>query len=385
MRIKRKLDFYVNWLKWGMAYPAPSLRKKIQIMRDYLRLYHQKGITTDEYYEFSFETQTEEFRHDFLGLNEERYYLDYLNPKKFYILARNKFLAHEILKNREIRKSELYCFYEPEGRVNGEVIASTVAGVCRILQQKNVQKCVVKAAENSHGDNVVVINSIDYQNDDATLHLFNGEQLQLSDMLKDSPILFEQVLVQTEQMASLNASSVNTVRFMTALYPDGDVRIVATFIKIGRQGRCVDNAGAGGNVDACIDTATGTLQYAIQYDGLRNFHDIDTHPDSGTSLNGVKIEHWEKIVEEVKGFQRRFPYIKAAGWDIAITDVGPVVVEVNDLWDRTGQCFIRRGWRPEIRSCFLAWQKAGKKYYMGRYNNELPTKMLETIAEKESR
>ena len=383
MQIKNKLDFYVDWLKWGMHYPVSSLRKKIVVMRDFMRLYHQKGITTDEYYEFAFESQTESFRKDFLGLNEERYYLDYLNPKKFYILARNKYIAHKILEDRRINQSELYCFFEPEGRADGEVVVSTAEGARRVLQQKNVKKCVIKAAENSHGDNVVVVNDIDYQDDDAILSLFNGEKVHLTDLLKDSPILFEEFLVQTEQMSSLNATSVNTIRFMTTLYPDGEVRIVATFMKIGRQGKCVDNAGAGGNVDACIDPATGVLQYAIQYDGVRKFHDIEVHPDTGVPLNGVRIEHWEQIVEQVKQYQRNFPYLKAVGWDIALTEQGPVVVELNDLWDRTGQSFIRRGWRPEIRDCFFAWQKTGKKYYMGRYNNKLWTEQLQKIAEYE--
>ena len=51
--------------------------------------------------------------------------------------------------------------------------------------------------------------------------------------------------------------------------------------------------------------------------------------------------------------------MKAAGWDIAITDNGPVIVVVYDMCDRTGQLFIRRGWKPEIVECYNAW----KKYY----------------------
>ena len=70
---------------------------------------------------------------------------------------------------------------------------------------------------------------------------------------------------------------------------------------------------------------------------------------------------------KMKRYQQVFPYCKAAGWDIAITDDGPVVIEVNDFWDRTGQYFIRRGWRDEIRDCYLAWKKTGKNYHwMGR-------------------
>ena len=143
---------------------------------------------------------------------------------------------------------------------------------------------------------------------------------------------------------------------MTTLWPDGSARIIATFIKIGRAGRCVDNAGGGGNVDVCVDTESGEIKYAIQYDGWRKIKDIEKHPDSGAQLNGVVIDNWEAIKAEVITFQQAFPYCKAAGWDIAITDEGPVVIEVNDFWDRTGQYFIRRGWRNEIRDCFLAWK-----------------------------
>ena len=52
------------------------------------------------------------------------------------------------------------------------------------------------------------------------------------------------------------------------------------------------------------------------------------------------IENWEGIKQQVLNFQRLIPFVKAAGWDIAITDEGPVVIEVNDIWDRTEQLFL---------------------------------------------
>lgn len=382
-RIKRKLEFYIDILKWARNYSPSEASKHKCILCDYLHLYHQKGLTKEEYAEFEMESCSEEFRNAFLGLNEQRFYLDYLNPKKFYILARNKYISHKILENRDIRKAELYCFYEPQGKAESNEIAYTLAGVLRILKAKNVSSCVIKATESSHGDQVVVVKSIDFKENDAILHLFNGQDKNLTDVLAQQPLVFEEIIKQTDQIAAINPDSVNTVRFMTTLYPDGEARIVATFMKIGRAGKCVDNAGTGGNVDACIETSTGVLQYAIRYDGMHNYHDIDTHPDSGNPINGVVIDNWEQIKSEVLRFQQAFPYVKAAGWDIAITDEGPVVIEVNDMWDRTGQAFIRRGWREEIRDCYLAWQRTGQKFYMGRYNNMLSTEKLEKIAQKE--
>ena len=131
------------------------------------------------------------------------------------------------------------------------------------------------------------------------------------------------------------------------------------------------------------DIDTGEIKYAIQFGGWRNIKNIDNHPDSGNRLNGVIISNWESIKEQVKKIQQAFPYCKAAGWDIAITDDGPVVIEVNDFWDRTGQYFIRRGWRDEIRDCYLAWQNTDKTYKMYRQPNNLEIDHLKKIASYE--
>ena len=344
-------------MKWATTI---SIERKSQrhIVADYLRLYEEKGLRREEYFQFEFEKRSEEFRDSFLGLNEQRFYLDYLNPVRYYSLARNKYLAHKMLDGIGVLKSRLYCYYQPEARYNdNEECAHDLKGVLRILKLKDVQSCVIKTTESSHGDNVWVINAIEYKDLDAELVRFDGQKLMLSSILEKEALIFESVVRQTKQFAAFNESSVNTVRFMTTLYPDGSAKIIATFIKIGRAGKCVDNAGAGGNVDVCIDVETGEIKYAIQYDGWRKIKEIEKHPDSGNQLNGVVIDNWQSIKEEVKKFQQAFPYCKAAGWDIAITDNGPLVIEVNDFWDRTGQYFIRRGWRNEIRDCYLAWRE----------------------------
>ena len=252
-----------------------------------------------------------------------------------------------------------------------------------ILKAQNVQSCVIKTTESSHGDNVWVIKSIEFDEDDAVMTRFDGQEISLADLLGDEPLIFESVVRQTKQFSTFNESSVNTVRFMTTLYPDGTTKVIATFIKIGRAGKCVDNAGGGGNVDVCVDRDTGEIKYAIQFDGWHHIKDIDCHPDNGNQLNGVVIENWQAIKEEVMKFQQAFPYCKAAGWDIAITNEGPVVIEVNDFWDRTGQYFIRRGWRNEIRDCYLAWKKLDRDYKMYRRPNALGIEHLKKITDHE--
>ncbi len=375
-RIKRSIGFIDHCLNWVNSHPEYK-NKKRAVLNDYLQLFRAKGLTTDEYYSFEFESRDELFRKSFLGMNEQCFYLDFLNPKKYYSLARNKYLAHKMLEDAGLNKADLYCYYLPEARfIDSSEKAANIHDVLRILKEKRVCGCVIKTTESSHGDNVWVITNIVYEDNDAKMIRYDGLTLQLSSILGAEPLIFESIVKQTKQFADFNASSVNTIRFMTTLLPDGSAKIIATFLKIGRKGNCVDNAGNGGNIDAAVDHKTGRVYYAIQFGGWRNSKDIDLHPDNGRQLNGVCIENWDSITQFVIRCQQAFPYCKAAGWDIAITDEGPVVIEVNDFWDRTGQLFIRRGWREEIRDCYFAWKQTGRDYSLRRDLNALSNKAL---------
>lgn len=341
------------------------------LLRDFIRLKKEKGISIEEYSNFKFESRGKKFRDSFLSGVEQRPCLNLLNPKKYYILARNKYLSHLILGANNIRKAELYCYYHPEGRVKNDHIACDYDSVLAILKSKNIHSCVIKSTETSHGDGVIVVNDIVYTDKDCILHLFDGRKVCLKDRLKEyEPLIFESKIYQTKQFDSFNSSSVNTIRFMTTLYPTGDVKIIAIWMKFGRAGVCVDNAGAGGNVDAGVDIKTGRIFNVTLFDGWRETRSITHHPDSGTLLEGVFIENWKQITDEIIQFQKSIPYLKAIGWDIAITPEGPLVVEFNDYWDRTGQLFLGYGWKKEIQDCYKQWKKledVGKvSYKMGR-------------------
>ena len=89
-------------LRWSKTISLSKSEQK-RIVADFKRLYKTKGLTTDEYYDFEFEKSSDEFKKSFLGLNEQRFYLDYLNPVKYYSLARNKYLAHKMLEGIGVR------------------------------------------------------------------------------------------------------------------------------------------------------------------------------------------------------------------------------------------------------------------------------------------
>lgn len=377
MLINKFIDCYQLLKKISCQSEKPIF----QVFCDFYKLRKKKGIFLDEYRDFSFSTADVGFIDSFLGLREQILYLDRLNPVKYYSLARNKYVSHCLLESFGIKMPRLLGYYHPSTSFDG--ICNNYSNIKQIiegLRHYGVHNIVIKTTESSHGDGVWVIDRIQYDHCDAVFHLVNDKSIKLSEILQSrEPFLIEERVQQTQQLSSFNPTSVNTIRFMTTLYPSGEAKIIGAFIKIGRTGSFIDNAGSGGNIDANINLDTGALENVIEFNGFDSIRKIEYHPDNGCQLEGMKIENWEMVKQTIKKYQQSCPFIKAVGWDVAITDDGPVVIEMNDFWDRTGQLFIGKGWRDDIRDCYLEWGKVAYRPIIERPSSDMSIKMINRI------
>ncbi|MWB99642.1 sugar-transfer associated ATP-grasp domain-containing protein [Agromyces seonyuensis] len=134
--------------------------------------------------------------------------------------------------------------------------------------------------------------------------------------------LLEQFLVQHPVMASLNPSSVNTLRIIT-WFDGSEVSVLARVLKCGNGGD-IDNFSSGG-MYTMLDEA-GVAHYAA-FDGESDTFAV--HPGSGTSIVGFEVPRFAEAVALADRLARIVPEIPYVGWDIAITPDGPVVIEGN--------------------------------------------------------
>lgn len=160
--------------------------------------------------------------------------------------------------------------------------------------------------------------------------------------------MLEECILNHPVMKKLNPDSVNTVRLTT--YHDGEkTHFLWPWVKIGRAGSFVDNAGSGG-LGAAIDVNTGmVVSNAMDERGFR----CSQHPDNGTVFIGYQLEDWDaalelgrqisqKLVENVDG-------VRFVGWDITYTvDKRWVVVEGNTFPQIVQQGCMGRGLRAEL-------------------------------------
>lgn len=152
----------------------------------------------------------------------------------------------------------------------------------------------------------------------------------------------EELIEQVKCMAKFNPSSVNTVRIPTFRYGNNDIIIIHPFLRLGRKGNVVDNAGAGG-IMGLIDSETGVVYSASD----ESCHYFTTHPDSNLEIIGFQIPQWKEAIAFVKKLAEVLPDVRYVGWDIALTDEGWVLVEGNEKGQFVWQIPTRLGFREE--------------------------------------
>ena len=167
-----------------------------------------------------------------------------------------------------------------------------------------------------------------------------------AEYLKEGPVILEERVVQSDIMAALNASSVNTIRCITIRTKNG-VEEPFFFMKIGRAGSFVDNGGAGG-IRVGIAGDTGIL-CTDGYDETNNRY--QTHPDSGITIKGYQLPDWNSLKELCREIASKVERIRYIGWDLAHTNNGWVIIEGNCRSQMIGpQTVFKRGIRTEIES-----------------------------------
>jgi hypothetical protein len=61
------------------------------------------------------------------------------------------------------------------------------------------------------------------------------------------------------------------------------------------------------------------------------------HPDTGVPLIGIQLDGGEAVRELALEASRKFGLMGTIGWDIGLTEKGPVLIEGNNLWGANDQ------------------------------------------------
>lgn len=148
----------------------------------------------------------------------------------------------------------------------------------------------------------------------------------------------QQVIVQErarnhEALTPLTNGALSTIRLVTCRCPSGSIDLMPPVIRM-PSGRLIADNLAQGGLAAPIDLATGVIcGPALQKHNRLGVTFTDRHPDTRQELKGFHIPMWNEAIDVALRAHKVFKSVHFVGWDVAILQDGPVLLEGNAIMD----------------------------------------------------
>lgn len=145
-------------------------------------------------------------------------------------------------------------------------------------------------------------------------------------LLTMKPGIIEEFILQHPELNRLNPNAVSIVRFYSVCTPAGAYvfsPVLTTSITKNISNGCQDA------LTALIDIRTGEV-ITDAVDQI-NIADHAVHPATGVPFKGFMIPYWDECVAMMKKVVPEAYYISNIGWDVAITENGPLIIEANTI------------------------------------------------------
>lgn len=176
------------------------------------------------------------------------------------------------------------------------------------------------------------------------------DKSKLIQTLADTKYIIQERIVQHSLMNKLCSSSLNTIRLHTLITENEEIIAFGAGMRMGREGSIVDNWAKGG-VFVGIDMDTGRLM-KTGFIKPPYGKTVTQHPDNGLVFEGFEIPYFKEAVAMAKELHSKLYRIHSIGWDIAITENGPMFIEGNSLWEISLVQAVHGGLKKQIEKYF---------------------------------
>ena len=358
--IKHRSD-YINCISY---YPNTVHKAKRRILKDQLYFVCKTGFVEEYYFTYGFDraSMTREemgkyivtyrsFLNRINHLNfQNPYYNSFLGRMTCRVINQDKFYFYLFLSRMGIPTPKVYCFVK-----NGEILYmddsfSINKSLCTKEQLKKLFShdldLFAKPSDGMMGKGVFRL-----QTKDSKAY-YDGIEHDIDELISiifSADYLLQETITQHEKMSLLCSSSVNTIRLQTVMDKDGRVIPFGAMVRIGREGSSVDNWAKGGIIVGINDNGRlkeiGLLK--PQYGTTTN-----KHPDTHLVFKDYEIPFFQEAVNKAIELHKIMYRSHSIGWDIAITENGPLFIEGNDRWEISMVQAVHGGMKENIGKYF---------------------------------
>lgn len=290
---------------------------KIGLLKNVVVASLKYNISIFDYFYFRFYKLTNLEKETYAGTGYMYEYQLQMNPKS----------KREILENKLIFLKKYSKFINHKYSSKKEFLSKT--SLANKLLNNESGKLVLKSSDGQCGEGIKIID----------LKKINKDEL-LEELHKTNNYFIEEFIIQHDDLMKLSPSGLNTIRIFTQLNKNDEVEILGTRLRI-TINSYVDNLAAG-NLAAPINEKTGIVDGAGIYSDITK-QDETTHPITRVDIIGFQVPYWKESMQLVKDAALLYKENRSIGWDVAITNYGPELLEGNHNW------------------CKLLWQLPVKK------------------------
>jgi hypothetical protein len=285
------------------------------------------GLYDDNHYTYADKAQ-------FLGWRMQDP-IDRCVPKEWWNVVEDKLVLYGYLTGLGYPTPNLYAIYHPF-RTHGSIRAiRNRDDLIDFLTTTNFYPLFAKPNHAGCARGAYAIT--EYDSERFSLCCSNGDEIMVDDFFKqieeyrDEGYIFQELIRTHSWLAPLVGDRVTTVRLVVLITEQGPQIIRAAWrIPTGRN--MADNFSLPGNMMGGIDLTRGNVTRVVQGIGTEQ-KEIREHPDSGISMLNIVLPEWERTKELCIAAAASLPGIMVQGWDVALGDGGPIILEANIVGD----------------------------------------------------
>jgi hypothetical protein len=210
-----------------------------------------------------------------------------------------------------------------------------------------------------------------YRSQDGTVLGATDLLVRIRETSRTDEMMVQEAMQAHPDLRDLSLNVLTSCRMMTVKNESGGFEAThAVFKSSTKKGAIVDNFHKGGIVSK-VDIRTGELGPASDAGVGNPCVWLERHPLTGAAITGRRLPLWAETVNLVCRAHAAFPDRITIGWDVAITDRGPAIIEGNvqsgcDMIQRThelpagvgrlAECYAYHVERAFGRGMSLAWK-----------------------------
>lgn len=324
---------FAGWLRQARAISRGAGVSILAQVCGILYFWARIGTRRREYYLYRLYDRNVPLADRLTTLSASRWYgmVNKINPLKYQYLVDDKTTFAALLAQFGIPTAQVYDVFDTSSRrfATGAAAEDGHSFAWHLLAYAD-RGLVIKDEWGAQGRFVFVVKRISSStftlaSQEMTADAFYG--LLVSSGVRR--FMIQRRLFPAPLLKPLSFNTVLTVRVVTYLADGVSPSVLRASIRIPRDDRGVDNFSAG-NLAAPVQTETGILGLARERD-RGEWHRV--HPTTGAPIEGFCVPEWESVIALVKRAAVAMSRLSTIGWDVALTDEGPVLIEGNSRYN----------------------------------------------------